>query len=286
MIPAAQAAEQPLVIGIQPFASPTTLFERYAPLRDRIGDRLGRPARVETARDFPTFLARAHRERYDLILMVAPHQIPILGNGGPYDLLVRSRDHLAMAIIVPADSPVRHPRDLAAHRVAAGHRDSFGAVLARQILAPADGPEQTPDYRYYPHQSGAIAAMQRGLAQAAVVVLDASALANDGAAKRARTLALSDGSLARIIVYSDAFPGATLLLHPRLKTHRDALGQHLRGLSTHPEGAALLRRINHTGFETSDPADYAQFEAFDINPWNPADPVRPLPFPEVPPRPH
>ena len=265
LLPSARPAEEPVVLGIQPFASPTSLFERYAPLRDQIGEQLGRPARIETARDFPTFLARARRERYDMILMVAPHQVPVLGNSGPYDLLARSGDRLGMAIIVPANSPIRHPHELAGQTVAAGHRDSLGVALAHRLLAPGEWPEHAPppDYRYYPHQSAATVAMQRGLARAAVVVLDGSALATAADAPvGVRTLALADGSLTRIIGHSGTFPGATLLLHPRLATHHDALKEYLIGLARHPAGRTLLRSINHTRFEPAKLADYTPFEDF------------------------
>ena len=48
-------AAEPLVVGIFPRRNPTITFTMFSPLMDRLERAAGRPVRLETAKDFPSF---------------------------------------------------------------------------------------------------------------------------------------------------------------------------------------------------------------------------------------
>ncbi len=211
-------------LGVQPFASPPVLFERYAPLRDWIAEERGDPVFLESSRDLSQFIERLHDERYE-IAIVAPHVVPLLDAAGPYAPVARSRDIFAIVIVAPADSAIRSLTDLEGTTLATPFRHSIGATLARTLLEIEFAPnEPAVEYLEFPHHQGATSAMLLGLADASVVVIDGVALQpREETVDTARLIALADGTLARIIAQSESFPGFTVVLHQRARS--DDLGR-------------------------------------------------------------
>lgn len=246
--PAADAG--PVTLGILPFASPRTLFQRYAPLRDWLSRTLDREVRIETARDFETFLGRTDAGRYDLVLTGA-HLARRAHRHGDYRPLVAATHRLSARVVTPTDSPIATVQDLAGKTIAAPPRLSMGTVAVRYLLdlPLADNP---PEYLYYDHHETALAALQRGLADAAIMVLDDAA----GSARpephdrdRGPLISLRDGHLVRMLMDTPHFPGAVILAREdRLASAVDLAGQ-LTALSDTPEGRERLGRIGHRGFE-------------------------------------
>jgi len=62
----------PLIFGVFPYVSPSTLAARQGPLRGWLVDELGQEVALVTATDFVTFARRTCRGDYDLVL-TAPH---------------------------------------------------------------------------------------------------------------------------------------------------------------------------------------------------------------------
>lgn len=257
-----QADPEPWTLGLQPFASPQTLFDRYAPLREWIEEERGSGVTLEGSRDFAQFIDRLRDERYE-IAVVAPHVVPLLGDASPYAPIARSRDVLAMVIVAPAESPIRTMMDLEDRTLATPARQSLGTTLARdrvgQVFATNDPPV---DYLEFPHPQAAVSAMQRGLADASVLVIDGVALEpHDPITGPERMMALADGSLVRIVAQSKTFPGVTVVLHQRAQTDDLDLPGAFEGLSDTQSGRALLRAIRHTrGFDAASPSDFSGFE--------------------------
>ncbi len=250
-------------LGLQPFASPHDLFQRYAPLRDWFAEVRQAPVRLEASRDFLHFLERLQTERYD-VAIVAPHVVPALGENSPYRPLVRSRDELAMIIVVPMDTSPRQLADLEDTTLATPARHSLGTRLARERVGAVFDSEDPPvRFLEFPHHNAAVSAMQRGLAEAAVLVIDARALDPPRPLRdEPRTIALADGSLARILAQSDPFPGMTIVLHERVQRDVLELETLFLQLSDTTQGQQRLRTFGHPrGFEPASPEDYQAFKS-------------------------
>ncbi|WP_018141019.1 phosphate/phosphite/phosphonate ABC transporter substrate-binding protein [Thioalkalivibrio sp. ALJ7] len=257
----AHAEPESLALGIQPFASPTSLFERYAPLRDWLADTLDTPVRIESARTFSDFFTRSHEGRYDLLL-TAPHAVPDLLDAGGYQLVTSSSDRLAAVVLVSLDSPLRNLQDLSGAHIAAPAQESLGSVLIKNLAQQSLSPEiPLPTFQHYPHHGAAVTAMQRGLADAAVIVIDGQTLVarNEIAEGVPRMISLADGSLKRIIGQSEPFPGITLLARANRIPDAAVLGRQLEALAGQPNGRRMLREIGHSGFEAAHASDYAPF---------------------------
>ncbi|WP_026289243.1 PhnD/SsuA/transferrin family substrate-binding protein [Thioalkalivibrio sp. ALMg11] len=275
-------AQAPLTFGIQPFASPPALFKRYAPLRDWLGTEFGQPVRLESARDLPTLLARSREGRYDLIL-VAPHVVPLLTGNGPYRLLARSEEELAMVLLVRPGGVIDTLAGLAGRSLAVPYKESHAATLARSLTDSRDWPDLPgpPRYLHYHHNNAAVVAFQRGIADALVMIIEGNVLPArpDAGEHHERHLSLGDGSLVRILAQSERFPGLTLLVHKRLDGHTPRLHHHLTTLQESPSGTALLRHIRHRGFIEAHAAEYEPFQGaledletkFDLQPPIPAE---------------
>ena len=256
-------AQAPFTFGIQPFASPPALFTRYAPLRDWLGTELGQPVQLESARDLPTLLERSREGRYDLVL-VAPQVVPLLTENGPYRLLARSEEELAMVLLVRPGGDISSLAGLAGRSLAVPYKESRAATLARSLTDAEDWPDPPgpPRYLHYHHNNAAVAAFQRGIADALVMIIEGNVLPvrPDMEGDRARHMSLGDGSLVRILAQSDRFPGLTLLVHKRLDSDTPRLHHRLITLQQSPSGTALLRHIGHRGFIAAHAGEYAAFQ--------------------------
>lgn len=73
-LPQVRAAEKDgtLVFGFLPILSTQKLIERFNPMVDLLSEELHRPIRMETAKEFKSFIKRTRYKRYD-ILFTAPH---------------------------------------------------------------------------------------------------------------------------------------------------------------------------------------------------------------------
>ncbi|WP_051048356.1 phosphate/phosphite/phosphonate ABC transporter substrate-binding protein [Thioalkalivibrio sp. HL-Eb18] len=263
LLPGTAFTDEAWELGIQPFASPQALFQRYAPLREWLADLRQAPVHLEASRDFPRFIERLSEERYD-VAIVAPHVVPLLGETSAYRPIARSRNTLAMIIVAPVDAPPRQLTDLEDATLATPARHSLGTRLARERIRAVFDTEDPPiHYLEFPHHNAAAAAMQRGLAEAAVLVIDARALESPRSPQEGpRTIALADGSLARILAQSDPFPGVTIVLHERVQTNDLDLQTQLLELSSTTSGQQRLRAFGHSrGFEPASPEDYEAFRS-------------------------
>ncbi|WP_231366572.1 PhnD/SsuA/transferrin family substrate-binding protein [Thioalkalivibrio sp. ALE31] len=259
-----QSATQspPLVFGLQPFASPPALFQRYAPLRDWLANETGHPTRLESARDLATLVARGRDERYDLML-VAPHVVPLLLDHAPYHLVARTEEQLAMVLLVRPGDSIASISDLAGRTIAAPYEESRAATLARGVTDAQDWPDPPgpPRYRYYHHNSAAIAAFQRELTDALVMIIEGTVLPAPPPPnpRRPRHLSLADGSLVRILAQSERFPGLALLIHERLAEQVPDLDARVTSMPRDEAEATLLRQIGHRSFVSTHAGEYTSF---------------------------
>lgn len=246
--PAEGGAADPVTLGILPFATPRTLFQRYAPLRDWLAGTLEREVVIETARDFETFIERTGEGHYDLLLTGA-HLVRHAREEAGYRPLVAASDRLSALVVTPVDSGVGSVDELGGRTISSPPRLSMGAVAARSLLEMPLA-EKRPEYLYYPHHGTALMAMDRGLAEAAVMVVDDAPGAERSPRPDAgRLVSLEDGQLVRMLLRTAPFPGAVIMAHDDRLTAGPELAEELAGLDDSPDGRERLGRIGHRGFE-------------------------------------
>ncbi len=237
-----------LTLGILPFAAPKSIFQRYAPLRDWLAETLEQEVVIETARDFETFIERTGEERYDLLLTGA-HLVRHAHEEGDYQPLVAATDQLSALIVTPLDARIESVDELGGRTIATPPRLSMGAVAVRSLLEMplADKP---PEYLYYPHHGTALMAMDRGLAEAAIMVVDdTSGSGRPPEPDTGRLVSLEDGQLVRMLLRTAPFPGAVIMAHDERLNAWPELTEKLAGLDDSPDGRERLDRIGHRGFE-------------------------------------
>lgn len=248
-----------LRFGILPFESPVTLFKRFAPLRDHLSQILGRPVVLETAKDFPEFMARLGDRKYDIVL-TAPHIALRTLDQRRYEAAARHTAPLATMIVVPEDSPIRDPAQLAGLRMATPPEGAIATMVGKRHLESIGlTGENALQYRAFRTHNAAFQAALSGQADAAMT------------ANTIYTMAIQAGAKLRLLTRSQDFPGMAILTGSDLpQPLRDAIRASFTSLKDTPEGRRVLERISHPSYE---PATASDFES--LRPYLVASPSRP-----------
>ena len=67
LAPGIQAADDPLIMGVFPRRNAAETTKLFAPMADFLGQRLGRPVKLVTSRDFESFWQGVTERRYDIV---------------------------------------------------------------------------------------------------------------------------------------------------------------------------------------------------------------------------
>jgi len=255
----AASQQNVLRFGILPFESPVTLFKRFAPLRDHLSQVLDRPVALETAKDFPEFIARLRDRKYDIVL-TAPHIALRTLDQGRYAAVARHNAPLATMIVVPDDSPMHDPAQLAGLRMATPPEEAIATVVGKRHLEGLGlTGERTLRYRAFRTHNAAFQAALSGQADAAMIANTIYAMAKQAGAKL------------RLLTRSQDFPGMAILtgsdLPPALVA---AIRDAFVSLKDTPEGRQVLEQISHPSYQ---PATAADFEP--LRPYLSAAPSKP-----------
>lgn len=237
---------RPLTFGVLPFMSPIALLKRFAPLRDHLAARLGRPVLLETARDYPEFVRRTAERRYDIVL-TAPHFTLLAVDSGRYEVRATYVTELAAVILVRADGPIRSVDDLAGKIVATPPPEAVITLAGRRLLDTYLAPGARPLYRNYLSHNAAYKAVAGGEASAAIVTVN---VVEKATAPEAGLVELTR---------SPGFPAMGILVAADLTAEiRQRATDAFVELDDHEAGRALLRRIRYPGYR---PAGAEEFEA-------------------------
>ncbi|WP_175628248.1 phosphate/phosphite/phosphonate ABC transporter substrate-binding protein [Thioalkalivibrio denitrificans] len=243
MSPAAAKEREPaLTLGILPVSSPLALFERFAPLRDFLGETLGLEVRLASARDFPSFIRNTAAGEYDIVL-TAPHLVPGAVDSGHYTVRATFREEIRAAVLVRSEGPVNHLEELAGRPVAAPPQAAIvsmvGADMMLQSLSPG---AVAPEFVHYPNHNAAVQAVALGFTDAAIVSLIIAQQAID------------DGLPLERLATSRPIPGLGVLVSRRLPESVQAgVGETLIGMEASDQGRQVLKQILLQGFVAADP---------------------------------
>ena len=243
--PPAMAVEaRPLVLGILPFISSIALLKRFAPLRDYLSEQTGRPVLLETARDYPEFVRRTTKRRYDVVI-TAPHFVALALDSDAYTVQATYADRLAAVVVVPAGSDIDDPSDLTGRSVATPPDQAIVTWVGTALIQRHSDNGTNPQYRAYQSHNAAYSAAAAGEVSAAVVsisLIDSAKLANDGL---------------RELIRSQTFPAMGILMAADLAPAlRAQLTSTLVEMSESTRGRAVLKRISYAGYRRSDAAEF------------------------------
>jgi phosphonate transport system substrate-binding protein len=247
--PPAAASERPLVMGILPFMSPIALLKRFAPLRDYLSARIGRPVIIETARDYPQFVRRSQARRYD-ILYTAPHFALLASDSGRYRLQATYVRPLSALILVRRSGPIHKLADLSGKVVATPPPEAVVTMFGRSMLH-REGltGSRSPVYRNYLSHTAAYQAVVGGEAEAAIVAVNVVHDPDD------ETVPL------RILARSRKFPAVGFLTASDLPDRlQQRIAHVLVTLTDNPAGRRVLKQIRDpaSGYR---PAQLRNFES-------------------------
>lgn len=234
---AVPGVDAPLRFGVLPFASPVSLFQRFAPLRDHVADHAGVPVVLESARDYSVHVQRIEAGDFDLVL-TAPHFVPIALDSGHYRLIAgHGRDLFANYLVARGD-PARDLGDLAGRSIATPPAEALITIIGKRHLLDHLGPEApAPRFIAYPSHNAAVHAVDTGLAGAAIA-----------SSNVARSKANGDGPI-RVLEESDRFPGVGILVHRRVPAAlQERIAEILISMNDTKEGRDVIRRMDYGGY--------------------------------------
>ena len=245
------AAPKPLTLGFMPYLNAELLVEKYTPLAQYLGERLGRPVQVTVAKDYDEHIRLTGEDKIDISFLGGSPYVVIANHYGAKPLLARYEFDGAptfRAVIFVADSsPYTSLSDLKGKRVAFGSAQStLSSQVPTYMLMQAGVPlDALADYKHLRNHSNVVLGVQFGDFDAGAV---AEEVFKENLDKPIRALAYSPNLSTHVFV-------TRANMEPGL---RDAIKRALLELRNAPRGPAVLNAIAHnlTGFVPAHDADY------------------------------
>ena len=251
---AAAAEDAPLRFGVFPRWNAQIMVAEFTPLAQALGKAVGRSVRIETDKDFASFMQRVYAREFDLIHVNQLQYLQAHDQAG-YQAIAKLCESagctIRAAIVTRADRGIHDITDLRGRTVAFGGRDAMVShVLARELLRRnglADA-----DYRsvFAKNPPNALLTVYNGAADAAGV--------GSPVFERPEIKRRVDARLLRVLAESDPVPPLPVAVRDDLDPAlRNGLRDALLNLAAGADGAALLARMGATHFATAAHAEYA-----------------------------
>lgn len=232
------------ILGILPFMSTVTLFERFSILRDLLSETLGEQVVIETAKSFDEFAHRTNEGRYALVY-TAPHFVPPAIDSGFYEVIAAPSVPVSGHIMVANESSVTSIAQLAGKRLAHPPTSAFVTLIGKEFIKK-NGLIGVSQPIYVPHQShnAAYRAALAGDADAAIIgtyIVDK--LKAEGMREVAKT---------------NVYPATAILANTTqlVALQRQRVQQAFIELSQSEKGKTILKTIEFPGFRPSSAAEY------------------------------
>lgn len=255
MLPGLTAAADiaPLRFGVFPRWNAQIMVAEFTPLAQALGKAVDRKVRIETDKDFDSFMQRVYAREFDLIHVNQLQYLQAHDRAG-YQAIIKlceSADCTIRAVIVTrADAGVRSVTDLRGKTVAFGGQDAMVShVLARELLHRMGLPPGEYRAVFAKNPPNALLTVYNGAADAAGV--------GSPVFERPEIKRRVDASTLHILAEDAPVPPLPIAVRGDLDP---ALTEQLRtallGIATTTEGAALLASIGATHFAAARHADY------------------------------
>lgn len=242
-LPQARAEERVLVFGVLNQQSPVQTAERWNPVLNYLGRKVGVPMRLKMG---PTV------ERTNEMMAAGVFDLVFTNHNfkPEYDLLglvtiARWGDRAVQAAIaVLADSPVARLEDLRGRRVAFPSLHAFLGYAVPSVALRAAGIDV--EEVLAANQEGGLAQLKAGRVDAAAV----NSRFLDAFVER-------EGVAVRRVYLSDPFPDLAVVAHPRLPAElRDRVRDALVGMRSDKDAAEMMARCGCPGFTAATDRDY------------------------------
>jgi phosphonate transport system substrate-binding protein len=248
------AGPDPIIFGVFPRWNAQITVRDFTPLAEQIGHELGRPVRIETDKDFDSFMRRTYAGEFDVVHLnqlqyVRAHQ------AAGYRAIAKlcdSPDCTIRAVIVTRrDSKLMKVRDLKGKIIAFGDPGAMVShVLAKSLLLEsALGPEQ---YRtiFTKNPPNALLAVYNGEADAAGV--------GTPVFQQPEIRQRLDIRELRILAESRPIPHLPVAVRGDMDAKlASRIQRTLIGLTRRSEGREILKKLGIVRFEAVDDHQYA-----------------------------
>ena len=237
--------EELIRMGVFPIVSGVALFKRFAPLKDHIEKELGREIKLETARDFPTFVRRTADKNYDIVI-TAPHFSVLAADSGDYQIVARPKRNLVSLIVVAKSSKLTTLSQLAGKKIATPPVPALTTRSGKRYLAQ-EGLKQKQIPTYVPFKS-------HNAAYQSVLIKDTdAAIVSINAVNKA----LDKGIPLRIIGKVPVLPAMATLVSTRFSDEfAMRVEKILVAMDTTEEGRIALKKVGFPGYWSARLKDY------------------------------
>ncbi len=251
-MPLAQAADDPLVLGVFPRYKATETTTMYTPLADHLSARLGRKVTLVTSKDFDSFWKGVGEQRYDIVHYNQYHYIH---SAQTYQVVAHAqefgKDAVAGALFVRKDSGITDLSQLRGRTIMfGGGRDAMLSYIApRFLLMQAGLKEEDFKTEFSVNPPNAILALYHKQADAAGggdIIIDLPVVKNAINTGELRLLAKTEPLLFLPWAVKRTMAGPL----------RDAIRSSLVDLGNSEDGKNVLRSAKATGMGKSDDKDY------------------------------
>lgn len=247
----ARASDKPIVFGVLPSESAVSKFKRYAPLRDYLSMKLQRQVILETAKDFPEFVARSKERRYDM-LETAPHFVPATLDSGNYEVITTLDQPLHAVVIVLKDSPLTKIEDLRGKLIGTPSPTALITLVGKDMLAKHGlmGEGDFTQKLYKTHNAAYEAVANRQI--------DAAIIASNQYIR-----ALHSNLPLRAIATGVDMPNMSILVATNLPREiRNALRTELVGMSATEAGKKALEQMAYPGYRAATAAEFEDLRRY------------------------
>lgn len=249
----ASAEPDPIVFGVFPRWNAQITVRDFTPLAVRLGHELGRPVRIETDKDFDSFMRRVYAREFDLVHMNQLQYVRAHEAAG-YRAIAKLCDNPACTIkaiiVTRRDAKLKKVSDLRGKTIAFGDPTAMVShVLTKSLLLEsAVRPDQ---YRtiFTKNPPNALLAVYNGEADAAGVSMPVL--------QRPEIRQRIDVNQLRILDESREIPHLPVAVRGDMDAQLSRRIQRiLTGLTRHSEGHSILEQMGVQRFATTDDHEY------------------------------
>lgn len=237
--------------GVFPYKSPKTIVEIYGPLAAYLEKKLGREVRISSSTDAKSFLDKAGRGEYDLLLSALPVYYKLRPAG--YRVIARGTPTFYGGAIVRKDSEISTIEQLKGKKVAAVGKHSYAGYLflLPQLAEKGLDPRQEVEFIFLGKVDTIIYGVINKTFDAGLLRLDALDLSPfSGIREQLRVIGRSPEIPQFPFAVKNSMDAATIA----------AIQEALAALSPdRPEGRQILNGMQVDGIITATDADYDLF---------------------------
>jgi len=133
---------QSMILGFMPYLTASQLTEKYTPLADYLGEKVGIPVSLKIAKNYDEHLQQVGEDKIDIAFMGGSPYIKVVEKYGKKPLLaryeIRNKPTFHSLIVVAESSPLKDLKELAGKSMAFGDKNStLSTQVPQYMLAQA-----------------------------------------------------------------------------------------------------------------------------------------------------